>query len=170
MNLKEKFKNVAWTIAGILFLSLLILIPFIVIKGAVWLSAIIYPWLVRIMAFFIIVSLFILSPLSFFKKTRGIAGTGLFFLSYIFGATLWVWSFLLTYTLWGTLALVIGLFIAGIGVIPIAILATVFNGKWFELGNLILSLIMTLGTRFLGMYLVAQYEEQKELSYTKSPK
>jgi hypothetical protein len=160
MNLKEKFNNIAWTIAGIIIMLVIVFIPFIFIKGGVWLSAKVYPWLVIIMNFSMVISLFILSPLSFFKKTRGIAGVGLIYLSYVFGVTLWVWSFFLTYTLWGTIALIIGLFIMGLGVIPIAILATIFNGAWSELGHLILGIVMTFGTRFFGAYIATRHEEQ----------
>jgi len=164
MNIKEKLKNIGWTIAGFVLLVVFNLILLFFIKGGVWLSAEVYPWLVTILDFSIFISLFILSPLSFFKKTRGISGVGLVYLSYVFGITLWVWSFLLTYNLWGVIALVIGLFFLGLGVIPIALLATIFNGEWSELGNLILSIVMTFGTRFLGMSIVAKHEEQKESS------
>src|SRR5438046_9731864 len=55
--------------------------------------------------------------------------------SYVFGATLWVWSLLLTYTLWGGFWLFIGLFMAGVGVVPLAMIATFFKGMWAELGT-----------------------------------
>lgn len=63
--------------------------------------------------------------------------------------------------LWGGIAVFIGLFLLGVGVVPIAMLATLFNGMWSTLGELFLLLILTFGSRFLGIYLVEKYEAQK---------
>ncbi len=62
-------------------------------------------------------------------------------------------GFLLTLELWGVFAVLIGLFFLGIGVVPIAILATLFNGMWVELGMLVLAVVLTFGVRMLGMFL-----------------
>ena len=60
---------------------------------------------------------------------------------------------LLTLDLWGGCAAVIGLFLLGIGVVPIAMLATLFNGMWIELGLLVLAVVLTFGLRILGAFL-----------------
>ena len=60
---------------------------------------------------------------------------------------------LLTLALWGVLAVIIGLFLFGVGVVPIAMLATLFNGMWLELGLLFLAVILTFGCRLLGIVL-----------------
>jgi len=48
--------------------------------------------------------------------------------SYVFGATLWVWSLLVAYSLWVGVGLAIDLFMAGVGVVPLAMLATLSMG------------------------------------------
>jgi hypothetical protein len=157
--MKEKFQNIGYTLLGIgIFVGIILLAVFF-IKGGLWLSELLYPWLSLISAIAFFVCLFILLPLAIFRKTRAFSGLGLFIASYVFGATLWVWGFLLTYVLWGVVALFIGLFLAGIGVVPIAMLATLFNGEWSILGQLVLLLIFTFGTRMLGYHLVEKAEQ-----------
>jgi hypothetical protein len=129
------------------------------IRGGVWLSDKLYPWLVGLSALAIAVSVFILLPLAVFKKTRGFSGMGFFIVSYVFGATLWVWSLLLTYVLWGGFALCLGLFLGGIGVLPIAMLATTFKGLWSLCGQLVVLAITTYATRVFGLYLSSKAEE-----------
>ena len=84
----------------------------------------------------------------------------MFIASYVFGATLWVRSLLVTYTLWGGIGLAIGLFMAGVGVVPLALLATLFNGLWSTLGELVLGLILTIGVRVWGLRLLEKAARQ----------
>ncbi|MGA9364885.1 MAG: hypothetical protein WBW16_11035 [Bacteroidota bacterium] len=157
--MKEKLKSIGSALLGIgIFIGIILLAAFF-IRGGLWLSEILYPWLTLISAIAFFVCILILLPLAFFRKTRGVSGVGLFIASYIFGASLWVWTFLLTYTLWGATALFIGLFLAGVGVVPIAMLATLFNGEWSILAQLVLLVIFTFGSRMLGLYLSGKAEE-----------
>jgi hypothetical protein len=71
----------------------------------------------------------------------------LFVASYVFGATLWMEGLLLTLATWRLPAVFIGLFLAGVGIVPIAMLATLFNGMWVYLLELVLSTIMPFGSR-----------------------
>lgn len=148
---------------AILFPLALVLIAVLLIQGGVWLSAALYPWLLTISGITLLVTVFVLLPNAFFSSTPTFAGTGLKFASYVFGATLWVWSLLLTYTLWGGLGLFIGLFMAGLGIVPLAILATLFNAMWSQLGQLVLLLIMTIVMRGWGHRLRQQGERSRKL-------
>ena len=124
------------------------------IHGGAWLSAKIYPFLTVIFGITFGIALFILTPISIFKRARRIAGNGIVISSFIFGLTLWVWSFLLTYTLWGGVGIFIGLFLFGVGVVPIAMLATLFKGMWAVFGQLMFLTILTFGSRFFGVFLL----------------
>ena len=42
---------------------------------------------------------------------------------------------------------------------PIAILATLFHGMWYMAGQLLLVLAITLGTRFLGVWVMMKSED-----------
>ena len=157
-----KLKTVGDVILGIVIFVLVIaslLEPILFFTKGPQILARIFPFLKILYSIAMFVSIFSLLPTALFRRTRGIAGLGLFIASYIFGATLWVWAFLLTYMLWGWGALIIGLLIMGIGIVPISMLATIFKGEWYLLGNLVLLLFFTFGARMFGLYLTTKYEK-----------
>jgi len=61
--------------------------------------------------------------------------------------------------IWGGVALFIGLFLAGVGVVPIAMLATLINGEWATLGQIVLLLVFTFGFRTLGYHFAKKADE-----------
>ena len=154
----EKIKDIGWGIAGLGFFALVILIPVLFILGSVWVAENILPWLTPIMWLVLVFDIVILLPLTIFKRIRGYAGIGLFISSYIFGFTLWLFGLLLAYFLWGFLAVFIGLALVGVGVVPVAMLATLLNGEWGLLGQLVLFTVITFGVRFFGLYIVEHAE------------
>lgn len=152
----EKLKEVGWTVLGIAFLVIIALLVGLFIRGGAWLSEKLYPWLVGISSLAIVILIFVLLPLAIFRKTRSLAGNGIMISSWVFGITLWVWGLLLTYHLWGAIAVFIGLFLLGVGVVPIAMLATLFKGMWSTLGELVLLTILTFGTRLAGAFVITK--------------
>lgn len=156
----DKIKGAGAVVLGIgIFIGIALLIA-LFIHGGAWLGEKIYPWLVAISAFVIAIVVLLLLPLALFRKTRGFSGLGIIIASYVFGLTLWVWGLLLTYYLWGAIAVFIGLFLMGIGVVPIAMLATLFKGMWSTLGELVLLTVLTFGARFGGAFLIAKSESE----------
>ncbi len=106
-----------------------------------------------------VLDVLIILPLGIFKKTKGASAIGLVISSYVYGLTLWFWALLLTYLIWGTVAVFVGLFIAGVGVVPIAILATAIKSEWAITGQIILLLVLTFGSRMLGFYFAQRADE-----------
>ncbi len=157
--MKEALKNIGGWIIGIAILVGISLIAMLFIEGGVWLSNKLYPWLVGISGITLLITISVLLPNAVFSATPRFAGPGMVIASYVFGATLWFWSLLLTYVLWGGLALFIGLLMMGVGVVPIAILATLFKAEWSILGQLLLLTVLTFGIRYWGFYLLAKAEE-----------
>jgi len=149
-------------LAGLIFLSLFF------VKGGVWLSLKVLPWLFIIIWPVLAVDILIIIPLGIFKKTKGIASFGLSVSSYVSGLTLWLWALILTYSLWGALAVYIGLFIVGVGVIPLSILATAFEGQWSILGQLIFLLFLTLGSIMLGKHFAVRADELANERYQRT--
>jgi len=154
----EKLKNAGWIVLGIAFMVVLGLLGMLFIYGGVWLGDKVYPWLVNISSIAFLTLIFILLPLTIFRKTRAFAGNGIVFASYVFGITLWVWGMLVTFELWGGFGLFIGLSIAGVGVVPLAMLATMFKGLWPIFWQLVVLLILTFGARFTGMFAISKVE------------
>ena len=157
--MKEALKSIGSGIGGIIILCFILMIPAFFIWGGVKLSKFIIPWLMSISGIVFIINVLIFLPLAIFKTTRGFSGMGMMYSSIVYGVTLWIWGFLLTYILWGGLALIIGLFLMGVGVVPIAMLATMFNGMWSVFGQLIFLLFLTFGSRFFGAFLAGSAEE-----------
>lgn len=139
----------------------MVLLVTMFIRGGAWLSDKLYPWLVGSSALALGFSILALLPLAAFRETRGYSGVGFFVVSYILGVTLWVWSFLTTYVLWGGFALLVGLFMGGVGVLPIALLASAFKGMWSHFGQLILVTVATFATRGFGLYLAGRDEQYR---------
>lgn len=159
LPMKEKFKSIGSVLLGVGISVGVILLAAFFIKGGLWLSDILFPWLTWISNIAFLICILILLPLAIFRKTRGFSGLSLYISSYIFGTTLWVSAFLLTYELWGATALFIGLFMGGIGIVPIAVLATLFHAEWLWFAQIIFLLILTFGSRMLGLYLSEKADE-----------
>jgi hypothetical protein len=137
---------------GLVVLALLA--AFLFIQGGLWLSQALYPLLVSVSGLTLAVVIFLLLPNAIFSSTPRFAGGGMLIASYVFGASLWVWSFLITYMLWGWVGLAIGLFMAGVGVVPLAMIATLLNWEWAVFGQLVLLIMFTFGIRAWGAFLI----------------
>ena len=148
--MKELMKIFGGGAVALLSILAVVLIPVLLIQGGVRLAALLYPWLIAVNGLALAVTVFLFLPNAVFSSTPKFAGSGMMIASYVFGAPLWVWSLLLTYALWGGLGLFIGLFMAGVGVVPLAMLATLINAMWSELGQLASLLILAFGVRVWG--------------------
>lgn len=153
MNIKSTLTNIGTYALGSVGLLALLALPVLFIGGGIRIGEKILPWLMLLSLIAFGFNLVILGPMALIRPTRAWAGVGFFISSYIFGLTGWFMGLILTWMLWGSIAVVIGLFVMGIGVVPIAMLATIFNGMWAELGLLVLAVILTFGLRMLGLTL-----------------
>ena len=144
----------------VVFVGLIFLAAFF-LKGGLWLSSKLAPLFSKISILLLALFIVVLLPLALIKKIRGISGGAMISFSYIFGLTLWMWSFLITFALWGTLALIIGFFLMGIGFIPMALLATALKGMWSTFGQLFILLAMFFGSASLGSYFLQKHEDKE---------
>ncbi len=160
----ENIKGIGSGALGVVTFLLILLLPvvfiLIFIGGVAWIGLKVMPFLVTATTIFTFISLLVFIPLLFFRETRIWSASALFFVSWIFGATLWLFSFFATYMLWGLLGILIGLFVFGIGVIPIAFVASLLNGEWMMFAEITYMIILTFGTRFLGIYIIEKEENR----------
>lgn len=150
MSVKSVISSIGTYALGLAMLLVIIALPVLFIVGGVVVGEKILPWLILLSMLTFAFNIVILLPLALIPPTRGWAGLGFFISSFVFGITGWFMGLLFTWILWGGLAVAIGLFIMGIGVVPIAMLATLFNGMWAEFGILVLAVVLTFGLRILG--------------------
>lgn len=165
MKEQSKIKEIFETISG-LFLVVLyfaigigILIAFT--KGATFLTETMLQIMTNISLVALILILLVILPVSIIKGARGVVSVILMLGSYIFGITAWLIGFALTYTYWGITWVVVGVFLAGIGVAPFGLLASAFKADWSNFFILVLALVMTYGLRFYSIWLSEKYEEYK---------
>ena len=128
--------------------------------GAEWASIHLFEPAATASGWLFWICLLILLPLAIFRRTRLVACYGLFIASFIFGATIWMAGFLTTLDYWGVGAVFVGLFMMGVGVVPMAILAALFQAPWWVAGVLTLGLVVTYGCRMLALTLAASLDRQ----------
>lgn len=116
-------------------------------------ALILYRFLLPVSFWTFIICILILVPLTLFRRTRGLAGLGFYIGSFIFGISMWVWCAIIALVLGGIGYLIAGILLGGIGVVPIAFFALIFNGEWSVLLQLIVLVIVVFGFRILGVYL-----------------
>src|SRR6476659_3090877 len=144
MNILKSIGGFGLGLVGLIAVATVLLL---VVRGGAWLADKAYPWLIVLFALALIVCVFILLPLAMFRKTRAFSGLGIYIASYAFGLTLWVWCLLTTYTLWGPVAVVLGVLMAGVGILPIAIIACITKGLWSIALQMFLIVLLTWGAR-----------------------
>lgn len=116
--------------------------------------------LVGMIAFCVfLIFLFILMPLSFFKKCRHFCSVSFFAGSYLFGFSLWLTSALLTLYFLGPGWLIAGLFLCGIGVVPIAFIGLLINAQWSNLLFLAIMVIIVFSFGIYGLFLINKSAE-----------
>lgn len=150
---------VALVLFGIVMIALMFL------QGGVWLGEKALPYFVGLARITMGATVLILLPMAAFHQTQRQAATGLMYAASIFGITLWVWGLLLTYNLWGGGAVLLGLVLLGVGVVPMAMLATGLAEMWSTLGQLVLLAVLTYGTRRLGKTLLLKLHREDQRVY-----
>jgi hypothetical protein len=169
MGAESRFQTAKSIGMGLAFLFAVIVLPLLYIYGLVWFSEKALPWLFLASAIVFAICLLVLLPLSIFRKLRPWTGLVIFFSSFLFGTMLFAFSCLVVLELWGAFGLVVGLVLAGVGVVPVAFLAALFHGEWALLGYVVLGIVVTYGTRALGIRLVEstpdeEYERAEQVS------
>lgn len=135
MNVKDTLAGLGGFLIMGAFLVVGLAIAGVFMLGPAWASTKLLPWFSVLTWIAFALAVFILLLLAIPRATRGFSSVALFIASYVFGATLWMEGLLLTLGLWGLGAVFIGLFLAGVGVVPIAMLATLLKGMWAPWSN-----------------------------------
>jgi hypothetical protein len=151
---------------GLAFMVIGFLLLAVFLHGMVWTSKNALPWLFDAGALALAACVFLLLPLSIFTRTRPWAATGFLISSYIFGCLLWAFGCIVAFNSWGYNGLIIGLCLAGVGVVPVALLAALLHREWTLVFNLTIGLVLTFGVRYLSAHLLAlkRAEESTEIA------
>lgn len=149
----NKLKSLGGALLGFsIFAAILIGASLIFAFGAK-LALTIAPFINGLAGFLFVIDIFMLI-FALIPKARPAVGLVLYVSSYVFGLATWVYGLAVTLSLWGVLALIIGLFLGGVGVVPIGMLAAIFHGQGGVFLTLLLTSLLTYGTRFVGLALI----------------
>jgi hypothetical protein len=150
---ESRMKRIGTFCLGLLIIAAVFALIGIAFRGIVWASGVVLPSLVKASSIVFNICVLVLLPLCIFRKTRKWAGIGLYMSSYLFGTALFAFSCIVVLNLWGYGGLIVGLLLGGIGVVPLAFLATLFKGVWSAFWFVIVGALLTYGARALGLRL-----------------
>lgn len=148
----ERLKNLSSWALGIVLLLAILCVPAVFILGTTWAANNVLRWLIGVCWLLLAVDILLLLT-CVVRRFRGAVGVVIYLSSYIFGLTSWLVSFVVTYELWGTWAVVAGVLLFGGAVVPFALLAALFGGLWLVAASVVALFTMTFATRIGGMML-----------------
>lgn len=164
-DLIARIKNILLTVGGLLFYIFLavggVVLLLLFFKGTPWIAENIYPFVNAISGIALIIAVPLSLILSIFKRTRGIGGAGLFISSYAVGINLWVWSLMVAYSLAGVVWLVVGVLAGGVGVVPIAIIASLLKTQWRVAVQILILVVVVFALRGFGAYLAGKASQEE---------
>lgn len=110
----------------------------------------------------------VLLPMSIFRSMHPLIAVALKISSFIIGGVCWWQSFIVTYRMLGWLSVVIGLLFAGLGVVPMALVATGMRGDRDVFGDLLLGAGLTLLPRYAAKFMTNRPAEMPDAEKLKS--
>ncbi len=99
-------------------------------------------------------------PMAFFRRTRETAGGIIFGSSFLFGITTWLLGATMTLVSMGWFGIVLGFFLAGVGVVPLGIIGSIFILGMPEVGvSLAIMSALVFFCRFAGAALAGSGQD-----------
>ena len=145
--MSNKLKNaVIWLLRTVAWLAVGAILE-LFLANSNWLNQRLLPWFFRASTLALVLVIVVALPLSAFKRCRGISAIAAHVASYVFFANALMWAVLLTLGIWGKWAVTIGLYMMVVGVVPIAMLATLYTGIWSIVAQLVVLTGLTIGSR-----------------------
>jgi hypothetical protein len=96
------------------------------------------------------------------RPWRAAFGLILYIATFCIGLDLWAQSFVTVLHLWGVFFTILGVLLAGIGIVPMAILATLFHANWAMLMYLVINIFIIYISRFAAAAMWESVPSQKK--------
>jgi hypothetical protein len=128
------------------------------LQGIGWIAKNIHPWTALAAEIAGLGSVPLSLLLAIFRKTRAIGAVGLLISSYVIGLGLCIWSLIIAYNFAGVVWLIIGLAFVGIGVVPVALVASAISGAWSIAGRIAGMATLVYVSRALSTFLAEREE------------
>jgi hypothetical protein len=159
--MKKVFKAIGGLILGITIFLGIIITTILIVTFGIKIAFAVEP-IINIVAAILLILDIVILVLALSKKLRPIVGIIMVFSSYIMGLSTLIYGFAVTLSLWGMVGVVIGIFMGGVGVIPIGLLAAMFHSQWGPFWSLLISIVLTLATGLAGALLINNSEKMSE--------
>ena len=156
----ETLKGIGGCLLALVGFAAMLVLVVLFFLGAGWVSAHVLPWLMHACVISTTI-LLVLLPISAIKKARGFTAVAILIISFVFGISAWMYGLLVTLSTWGLVAVIIGLLLGGVGVVPIGILAALFHGQWEQFFELLILIVLTFGCRFFSIWLDEKHQTYK---------
>ena len=160
MSIAARVKDAGSVVLGVAVIVGVLAIGIGLLTGAAAFSVWIFKWTLPAFGITLLVSFVLLAPLSLIPPTRAFSAVGFMIASFVFGAILWVWGMVYTYSVWGLFAVIVGLVFLGVGVVPIAMFAALVRGDWGNLGIFVVTAVVAIGFRVLAHWLARKADER----------
>ncbi len=155
----DTIKSIGSTLLGVVIFFGSIIAAILLFTLGAKLAFTIQPFVNWLAGILLVINLLLLLA-AIIPKARGIVGLIIFISSFVYGLGTWIFGLAVTLALWGWLAVIIGVLLGGVGVVPIGMLSAIFHGEWGLLWTLIINIVLTYGTRVIGRTLVDSTENQ----------
>lgn len=103
-----------------------------------------------VLGLLLLAQIIIAVPLAVLKKCRGVSSMILRAAFPVVVLLVWLRCLLLTYIAWGFIGIVIGVLLAGVGVIPLSLVALLCKGQWLLFGETLLVVAIAFGLFAFG--------------------
>ncbi len=150
-------KSVTASVFGFLFMLFIFILPVILLIIGIWIGAA-FQEIISWISGLVTALIFILLIISVLPRARAVTGNLIVIGTYVWGISFWLNCLLLTYAQWGIIGVIIGVLLAGIGVVFTAMLAMIFSGQFMIFLFLILNVVFILGVRSLGYWIESKYK------------
>lgn len=160
----QAIKSIGSIILGIVIFVGIIIVTVLLFTVGAKVAFTIQPFINWLAGILLIINLLALL-VAIVPKARAVSGLVIYISSYVYGLGTWIFGLAVTLALWGWVAVIIGLLLGGVGVVPIGMLAAIFNGHWGIFWTLFISLALTYGARVIGTLLVSSAENQVGVEY-----
>lgn len=98
--------------------------------GTAWVAEKILPVLNWISTIWMLIMIVIGTPFLFSRKTRGVVGLGWMYWGKFTALIMWLTCLVFVLQIWGIWAAILGIILAGIGIIPVALAALAIHSDW----------------------------------------
>lgn len=106
------------------------------------------------------ICLFLLLPLTLFRRTRRFGAASLYISSYCWAIILWTFSAINVYFTCELWLFILGLLVAGFGVVPISLISSVISGHWMMVLDIAIWTILLFLTRGIAIHFSKKSENK----------